>query len=391
MAVYISFLCVASALLGRHKYLQIGDSRHYARLFVVLAGASSRARKGTSFKPTKRILRRAEEIYNVPIFLPADRKFLAIAEGGLSSAEGLIYQVRDESEEKSAGGKPQWTGIDDKRLLVVEEEFANVLQQCKRDGNTLSATLRRAWDGGDLAPMTKNNRLKATNPHINVLAHITQFELKCLMSQSDIHNGLSNRFLWACVRRTKKLAFPEPMSNQDVDMLANELVKAMKHSEQQGEMKLSTQARDYWSVKYHEVSQDKHGVIGSITSRSEAYVMRLSLLFALLDCAEQIEQVHIEAACVLVEFCNKSVEFTFSSPAESEAGTDAEKLLKALSIRPLSQTDISVLFNGHKKKPELTTLLNELQSMNRIKCESVDGAKKGSKKAIWMLADKQLK
>ena len=26
MAVYVSFLCIASALLGRHKYLQIGDS-----------------------------------------------------------------------------------------------------------------------------------------------------------------------------------------------------------------------------------------------------------------------------------------------------------------------------------------------------------------------------
>lgn len=170
MAVYGSFLVATSALLDKEKYLRIGESRHYSRLFVTLVGASSRARKGTSFKPVARIIRETESILhdeNPYAVLPP--KKLVIADGGLSSAEGLIYQVRDESEEVNAKtGNPAWDGVDDKRLLVVEEEFGNVLNQCKREGNTLSATLRRVWDGGDLAPMTKNNKLKATNPHINL-------------------------------------------------------------------------------------------------------------------------------------------------------------------------------------------------------------------------------
>jgi DNA replicative helicase MCM subunit Mcm2 (Cdc46/Mcm family) len=215
--------------------------------------------------------------------------------------------------------------------------------------------------------MTKNHKLTATNPHINVLSHITQFELKCLMGKSDMNNGLANRFLWACVRRTKKLAFPLPMNDDKVKVLAEKLADAIKEAKGEGEITLSTDARAYWDVKYHEVSQDEQGILGAITSRSEAYVMRVSLLFCLLDCTPQIEQRHIEAACHLVEFCNKSAQFIFTTPAECEAGTDADKLLNALAEKSLNQTAISKLFSGHKKRPELMTLLNELQSMNKIK------------------------
>jgi hypothetical protein len=360
MAVYVSFLCACCALLGKEKFLRIGESKHFARLFVALVGASSRARKGTSLKPVVRIIGEAENCINFS-------EPLKFADGGLSSAEGLIYQVRDEAEDTDRNDNPVWSAVDDKRLLVVEEELGNVLKQCQRDGNTLSATLRRAWDGGTLAPMTKNHKLTATNPHINVLSHITQFELKCLMGKSDMNNGLANRFLWACVRRTKKLAFPLPMNDDKVKVLAEKLADAIKEAKGEGEITLSTDARAYWDVKYHEVSQDEQGILGAITSRSEAYVMRVSLLFCLLDCTPQIEQRHIEAACHLVEFCNKSAQFIFTTPAECEAGTDADKLLNALAEKSLNQTAISKLFSGHKKRPELMTLLNELQSMNKIK------------------------
>jgi len=382
MAVYVSFLVATAALLDKDKYLRIGESRHYSRLFVTLVGASSRARKGTSFKPVVRIIRETEAIlYDVNAYIALPPKKLVIADGGLSSAEGLIYQVRDESEDVNTKGVPAWSAVDDKRLLVVEEEFGNVLNQCKRDGNTLSPTLRRAWDGGDLAPMTKNNKLKATDPHINVLSHITQFELKCLMTDSDIHNGLANRFLWTCVRRTKKLAFPQPMNDSKVKALAERLADAVRQSSCDSEITLSTAARAYWAVKYHEVSNDESGVLGSVTARAEAHVMRLSLLFCLLDCCLEIERKHIEAACVLVEFCKKSVQYIFSTPAECEAGTDADKLLNALTVKPLSQTEVSKVFSGNKKRTELMTLLTELQTANKIK----QTKETGSKKVIWSI------
>ena len=52
--------------------------------------------------------------------------------------------VRDDSQGKN---NEIVEGVRDKRLLVFEGEFAQVLRVMRRDGNTLSGILRNAWDG----------------------------------------------------------------------------------------------------------------------------------------------------------------------------------------------------------------------------------------------------
>ncbi len=379
MAVYVSFLTAAAAMLGRYKYIEVGDSRHYARLFSVLVGASSRSRKGTSFKSVKQIITKTEEEYNARF---NDKQFinLAIFDGGLSSAEGLIYEVRDVAEQTKGKDKtPLWEAVDDKRLLVVEEELGSILKIIQRKGSTLSATLRRAWDGGDLAPSTKNKRLRSTDPHINVLAHITLHELKSLMPDAEIHNGLANRFLWICVRRTKKLPFPKEMNDSEVFNLAIRLSDALKKSECVQLVQFSANARRYWRKQYHNISTDTLGFRGSITSRDEAHVLRLSLLFCLLDGLNKIQKEHMQAAVNLVEFCNLSVEYIFSTPEESETETAADKLLRALEKGPMTQTEISRYFNNHKSSFQLGLVLTHLEALNKIESTKTEG----SKKIIW--------
>ena len=96
-------------------------------------------------------------------------------------------------------------GVTDKRLLVIESEFANVLKQIERQGNTLSVVGRQAWDGTTLGIMTKNSPAKATDPHISIIGHITTEELKRCLSTTESANGFGNRFLWVAVKRSKLL------------------------------------------------------------------------------------------------------------------------------------------------------------------------------------------
>ena len=64
--------------------------------------------------------------------------------------------------------------------MVVESEFASILKQTQRTGNTLSVILRNAWDGATLRSLTKNSPLKATAPHVSVVGHCTIEELRRL-------------------------------------------------------------------------------------------------------------------------------------------------------------------------------------------------------------------
>ena len=134
----------------------------------------------------------------------------------LSSGEGLIWAVRDEIEKQEPIRDKKKTitgyqtviedkGVADKRLLVIEPEFASVLRVAGRDGNTLSTVYRQAWDSGLLRVLNKNSPVKATGAHISIIGHITRDELLMELSNNDKVNGFGNRNLWLCVQRSKFL------------------------------------------------------------------------------------------------------------------------------------------------------------------------------------------
>jgi hypothetical protein len=132
----------------------------------------------------------------------------------LASGEGLIWHVRDDPN------------IVDKRLLVVESEFARVLKVMSRPNNTLSMVLRDSWDNGTLRTMTKNDPSKATNAHISIIGHITEEELEKEMGEVDVFNGFANRFLWVAAKRSQCL----PQGGKLDPVVLNDFITKLKSS-----------------------------------------------------------------------------------------------------------------------------------------------------------------
>lgn len=178
-ALLATFLTLFGASVGSSPHAIADGSDHPARLFTVIVGRTSRARKGTAFQRVRRVMAEAD-----PGFV--SERLL----GGLASGEGLVAAVQDGTD---AEGN---TVPADKRLAAYEPEFARVLKVCARDGSTLSALLRDAWDRGDLRVMTRRDPLRASNAHISLLGHITVEELRRNLTETDIANGFGNRLLY---------------------------------------------------------------------------------------------------------------------------------------------------------------------------------------------------
>ncbi|MFH1738228.1 MAG: hypothetical protein ABIH23_04420, partial [bacterium] len=165
IAIQAQLLTIFGNMIGRNAHYRVEGDRHYTNIFTSLIGNTSKARKGTSYGQTRRIFESVEADY-----------FKNNVAHGLSSGEGLKFAVRDAVEK--AKGKVADNGIEDKRLLVVEQEFAQVLKVLQREGNTLSPTIRCAWDTGNLRTLTKTDPIIATGAHISIISHITCDELK---------------------------------------------------------------------------------------------------------------------------------------------------------------------------------------------------------------------
>ena len=203
-ALLFQFLAQFGNVIGRNAHFLAEADQHFLNLFVVLVGQTAKGRKGTSQGQVQARFKCVDETW------AADRVM-----SGLSSGEGLIWQVRDPIEKKEPIKQKGLItgyqdvivdeGIQDKRLLIIEPEFASTLRVIGRDGNTLSAVIRQMWDSGNLRTLTKNSPAKATGAHGSIVGHITRDELRRYLDSTEAGNGFANRFLWVCVRRSKVL------------------------------------------------------------------------------------------------------------------------------------------------------------------------------------------
>ena len=117
--------------------------------------------------------------------------------GGLSSGEGVIWQVRDPAYGHNKKGEEVCLdeGVEDKRLCILETEFARALAKTGQEGNVLSAVLRQAWDHGDLRTLVSGRQkapVAASNAHISMIAHITVDEVRLAISAFNRLLGRDN-------------------------------------------------------------------------------------------------------------------------------------------------------------------------------------------------------
>jgi len=375
-ALLFQFLAAIGNLIGHDYYIVADGTWHYLNLYGVLVGQSSKGRKGTSWN----------HIANVMEDVDSDWRQERVTYG-LSSGEGLIWAVRDPIEEtKPVREKGRHTGeyetfianhgVPDKRLFVIEAEFANVLKVMAREGNTLSPVVRCAWDSGDLKTMVKNSPAKATGAHISIVGHITRDELRRLLTQTESANGFANRFCWLAVKRSKCLPDGGAIHTVNFKDVVSGLQSAINFAKDRVEIVRDPETTKLWHAVYPRLSEAQPGLGGAVTGRAEAQVMRLSAIHALLDKSHLIRPEHHEAAMALWRYCEQSARWIFGT---STGDRNADKILRALrhASNGMTKSEISAdVFNRHASSADIDEALRLLHglSMAGYRAEASGGA-----------------
>ena len=383
VALLTQFLVAFGNVIGRSAHFRVEGDQHFVNLFVVLVGPTSKGRKGTSWGHVGRLLRAVDSCWG------QDRIM-----SGLSSGEGLIWQVRDPINRREPireGGKKTGRVIDYqdievdpgeryKRLLVVEAEFASALKVASREGNTLSPTIRQAWDVGILRILNKNSPAQATGAHISIIGHVTRDELRRHLHATEMANGYANRFLWLCVRRSKTLPEGGNLHRQDVADLARQITTAVEFARGVQQMERDDEARSLWADVYPGLSEGRTGLLGAALSRAEAQVLRLSCIYALLDRSSMVRVEHLRAALALWDYVDRSAMYIFGAALGDPLADDILRLLRS-SPQGMSRTQIRDAFGRHKKAGELDRALHLLLEEGHVSRREEESG--GRPVAIW--------
>ncbi|WP_341927880.1 DUF3987 domain-containing protein [Nocardioides psychrotolerans] len=359
-AMLVTILTAFATMVGRGAFVRVGSERHYPIIFAVVIGSSAKARKGTSLAAVR------------PVLEAGDDPTLAFMQSrlrkGFQSGEALIQAAAD----LSAGRAENDDNIPDQRLLVLETEFAKTLTVAQRQGSILSMVLRSAWDGEPLENRTRREDLVASAAHLGVIAHVTAPELDRKLDLVEVANGFANRFLHVWSAPHLAIATPGRLQSSVVAELGGDLQLATTFAGTVGEMTRTAAFENEWNSLYYVLRLQPSGgdVFDSLTARAAPHILRLAMVYALLDQSTELDVTHLRAASALWEYCEATVAHVWGATLGSE---QLDKLYAAAlkaGTSGLSRTDIIGLFSNNLAKQEVDDLVTRLVGMGLARAES---------------------
>jgi hypothetical protein len=363
-AILSNFLASSAVLFQHEAHCKVAADIHYPDDYFLTVGKSAISRKGTT---TNLVLSLIE------IVQPGFRDRVL---RGLSTGQGLIQAlIKKQPGNEDAGNETEAPSEAIAPAALVEiSEFAELLAVMGREENTLSAVLRDAWDGKSLAVLTRKEPLRVTNVSLAQIAHITSAELTKKLTSTDRANGFANRFLFVFSKRAQSLPNPDT-SRLDCTVVAEEIRAALSASKNLGEIHRDDSAALLWNEEYKRLTTRGETMVDSLLSRAEAHVLRLSLLYALLDSSPVIRREHLRAALAFWDYAEASVRYVFGNAIEPED----EKILRRLENGPLTTGEIRrQIFGDNQSSEWVAERMAALQQQRKVRaCE------KESKRGMW--------
>jgi hypothetical protein len=360
-ALLLTVLATAGAILGRGPHMLANSAEHPARLFVVLAGDTAKARKGTSWNNVERVFRVA-----APEFM--EERVM----NGFGSGESIVDAVADSQLSH--------------QLLIQEPEFARQLTVASRESSILSMIIRVAWDGAKLQTRSRQQTVVASDAHIAMVAHVTIEELQKKLSDVEVANGFANRFLFACVKRSNLLPHGGNLTDDMVERLGLKLRDRLRAAHAIRRMTWSDAARRRWEQLYRRMADDTPtGLLGAVTARAEPQVLRLAVTYAALDGSHEVDLEHVEAAWAVWQYCRASAEYIFRDGNEQAIERKLRTALESAGEEGLSMEEQHRALGNNISAPELEAARRRLESRGVIETRKEDKTGPGRKRHVSRL------
>jgi hypothetical protein len=368
-AILSNFLAMTGVLFQHEAYSKVVADKHYPANYYLTVGKSAVGRKGTTTNAMLEVVERVQPGFKERIL------------HGLSTGQGLITALikkNPDAQSEENSDTPQETIA--ASVMVEVSEFSELLAVMKREENTLSANLRDAWDGKPLAVTTRKDPLKIKNVSIAQVAHITVRELISKLTSTDRANGFANRYLFVWSERVRLLPKGD-MSHLNYSDVVIALHAALEKAKGLGEVKRDEDAEELWAEEYKRLTARGDTMVDALLSRADAHVVRLSLLYALLDSSPVIRSEHLKAAIAFWDYCEASVQFVFDAIDAID-----EKILRKLDDGPLTTEEVRrQVFSGNKLTQWVVERMTALEEKGKVR----RGIKefKTKKAEAWFLRD----
>ena len=319
---------VAGSLMGRRIAVECGEVV-YPNLFTLLVGASGASRKDTAIRRSLRLISDshflAGQVNTSEVTIATD----------VASSEGVVRQLSE---------KPN--------TLLYLTEFSKVVNNSRREGTkTITNTLMQAWDTPVVMQnMTKAAPIEARFPYLSILGATQPEILADLMTDTDIHSGFANRFLFVCGGVGPANPWPPALPKSESTRLYLDIMDAVKYYGETtlGRTAAATAFWEDWYRAFHGAT-DRDAEESAMVTRHPAMALKLALIYAVLDRAPAIDREHLETGVAIVEWSWANIKPMLPSWGGSIDNKIQAKIIETLTKRgSMTRRDLQRYAKGRR-------------------------------------------
>ena len=229
-----------------------------------------------------------------------------------------------------------------------------------------------AWDGKRLENNVKKDPMFSTDPMVSIIGHITPNQLVQSLGKIEATTGFSNRFIYARVRQSKRIP-RDTLKPEVIEEMAKHLKEAILYAREIKEVGMTARAEAYWTgTLLDEIQNIPPDTLGAMLARGRPIVLRLAMIYALLDQSNVIDTPYLLAAYAIWQFNQTCVEQLFADRLEDPKANKILVKLNEAGEAGLSRSAIGELF-GNKRAWEVNETLEYLQRKGTIRRERKPG------------------
>lgn len=322
---------VLGALAGRKISLKSGARPIYPNMYFALVGRTNFARKSESLHKIRSLIREFE----------SDTLELT---NKISSSEGLIKTLSE---------------VDDMRLLCLIDEFKAFFtksQQKVTEG--LIPFMNEAADcPPKLDSKTKENRLTAIRPNVNMIGCLTPQWFEDSVTLSNLGGGFINRIAFFLHEQQPLISLseitpPEPIKFE----LTKQLIKDIAELNTFRQFVFSEEVRESEKIWYHKTMSElleKDDIVVDATARVQQHVIKFALLLAYMNNPSD-DKIHLkewECAREIGAYLTKVNLRLFSDLSFDKLSAQEKRVLKHLDELggDATKSDLSNKIGRNKK------------------------------------------
>jgi hypothetical protein len=146
----------------------------------------------------------------------------------------------------------------------------------------------------------------------------------------------------------------------------------------QGAIGRDAEASDMWGYDnkpgagiYHHLSRDRGGIFGKVTARAAPQVLRISLIYAMLEGSPEIRREHLEAAMEVWRYAEDSAAYIFGDAMGDPTADAILTELRGAGTSGRTRTELMAYFGNNKTSAELTRGLVYLHRAGKARFEHI--------------------